>query len=207
MHAASRVRLRVISGDSSRDRLQLSSHLLDRNTAFHLGKALEIEISAGIFLLRNLQRHPQVRRFRKTPTFRHHAHNGDSFAVDRNDAINDVRIGAEMGFPNLVSEQCHWRRALLIFIRPKCPAKDRLHPKKRESVSRDERAEISVRLFPAAQNHCRDCRGAEALQGGRLPFKIEVIRIGNAVVVVAALWKIFVYIKNSILILDVRPGF
>ena len=58
VHAASGIRLGLISSDSRCDRLHFSPHLFDRNTPFHLDEAVEIKMSARIFFLRNLQRHP-----------------------------------------------------------------------------------------------------------------------------------------------------
>ena len=83
---------------------QLSPHLLDRDSALHLGEALEIKIATRILFLFDLQRHPQIGRIRKTPAFRHHPDNGDALAVYGDDAANDIGIRPEMILPNLVTK-------------------------------------------------------------------------------------------------------
>ena len=91
-HTSAGIGLGMIGGDARCNRLQLRPHLLDRDSALHLGEALEIKIATRILLLLDLQRHPQIGRLRKTPAFRHHPDNGDALAVYRDDAANDVGI-------------------------------------------------------------------------------------------------------------------
>src|SRR5205085_12126190 len=113
----------------------------------HLREACEIKIAARILFLLDLQRHPQIARLRKTPAFRHHPDNGDALAVYRDGAANDIGIGPEMIFPNLVAEQCHRRRTLTVFLGAKGPTEDGLDSKKRKCVGRYEGAEIAIWLF------------------------------------------------------------
>src|SRR5206468_8480369 len=137
-HTSAGIRLGMISRDARGNRLQFSAHLFNRDPTLHLRETCEVKIAARILLLLELQRHPQIGRLRKTPTFRHHPDNSDALAVYGNNAANNVGIGPEMILPNLVAMQSHRCSTLLIFFGLKGSVEHGLDPEKRKCITRNE---------------------------------------------------------------------
>jgi hypothetical protein len=85
----------MIHRESTGERFQLRARFLDRNALLEQADAVEEIVSARVFLLVQLQRHPDVAHPRKPPFLRHHPDDGDLFAVDRHLPANDAGIAAE----------------------------------------------------------------------------------------------------------------
>ena len=120
----------MIPRDAGCDRVHFGARLRERNASFEPSKSSEIKIATLIFFWIELQRHPHVGRLRKPPAFGHDTDNGGLLAVDGNDFSDDRPIAAKVSLPDVITDQCHRRGIELIFLWPKLPAENRLHPEK-----------------------------------------------------------------------------
>src|ERR1700730_1472677 len=100
----------MIGRDPRCYRFKLSPRSRDRDSRFDFAETGEIEMAANILLFAQLQRRPEIRDLRKTPSFWHDADDG-GFLVIQPDCLTDyVTTAGEVRFPNFITNQHHRRR-------------------------------------------------------------------------------------------------
>src|ERR1700674_1339296 len=139
-----------------------------------------VETAARYQITRLVDGHPNRRGIgrRKLKVTRKHAHDGGWFAVDMDDAPNDVGISAKFGAPEAIGENGDMRAVGLHFVLEEVTSEGGLNAERREETRCHLRCESVLRFSGGC--HCKRIAavGREGLDALGRVLPIQVVRIG-----------------------------